>query len=81
MGRPGEGNRDGENVLCPLYVSFTDNEIRCQAHLPEANATIHRYANKAACRRQRNICCENCWERCEHYLAWKHFQWREEDDD
>ena len=78
MGRPGEGNREGEYVLCPLFVAYTDNEIRCKPHIPEASATLHRYSDRDACKRQRNMYCEGCWERCEHYLSWKHFAW--EDD-
>jgi hypothetical protein len=31
-----------------------------------------------ACRKQRKMFCEGCWDRCEHYLSWKHFNW--EDD-
>lgn len=78
MGRPGEGNRDGEAVLCPLFVSFTDNEIRCKPHVPEASATRICYSNKNTCNKQRTMYCEGNWERCEHYLSWKHFAW--EDD-
>lgn len=78
MGRPETGNRDGENVLCPLFVSFTDNELRCHPHVPEAAATIIRYADKKACWQQRKMYCEGCWKRCEHYLAWQHFRWEDE---
>ena len=79
MGRPGEGNRAGENVLCPLFVAFTENELRCSPHMPEAAATIIRYSDRQACWSQRKLYCEGNWKRCEHYLAWKHFNW--EDDD
>lgn len=78
MGRKEDGNREGENVLCPLFISFKDNEIRCQPHMPESSATIVRYASVSACRKQRKMFCEGCWDRCEHYLSWKHFNW--EDD-
>ena len=79
MGRPGTGNREGEYVLCPLFISFTDNELRCESHVPDANATIMRYAEKEKCRTQRRLYCEGDWRRCEHYLAWKHFRWEDED--
>ena len=79
MGRPGEGNRAGESILCPLFVSFTENEIRCSPHVPEASATILRYADRSACRQQRKTYCEGCWKKCEQYLSWKHFNW--EDDE
>lgn len=78
MGRPETGNREGENILCPLFVSFTENEIRCKPHVPDSSSTIHRYADRAACKLQRNMYCEGCWKRCEHYLSWLHFTW--EDD-
>lgn len=78
MGRPGEGNRDGEYVLCPLFVAFSDNEIRCKSHVPEANAMKLCYSDKGTCKKQRTMYCEGCWERCEHYLSWKHFAWEDE---
>ena len=79
MARKSEGNRDGENVLCPLFVAFTDNDIRCHPHVPDAAATILRYSDKSACYRQRKMYCEGCWERCEQYLTWLHFRWEDEE--
>lgn len=79
MGRPGEGQRDGKSVLCPMYVCYGDFEIRCRPHVPDSAATILKYANKNLCERQRTTYCEGCWERCEQYLAWKHFRWEDED--
>lgn len=78
MGRPGEGNRDGEYVLCPLFVAYTDNDIRCQPHVPDSAATILRYSDKKKCWCQRKMYCEGEWQRCEHYLTWKHFMWEDE---
>lgn len=78
MGRPECGNREGENVLCPLFVAFTETEIRCHAHVPDASATILKYTDRGKCRQQRTIFCEGCWNRCEHYQAWRHLMW---DDD
>jgi hypothetical protein len=80
MGRKGDGNRDGENVLCPLFVAYSENELRCQSHVPDAAAIILRYADTKACKNQRRIFCEGCWERCEHWQAWKHFRWEDEDE-
>ena len=80
MGRPGEGERDGKSVLCPLYVCYSDFEIRCRPHVPDAAATIHKYSNKNLCVKQRTIFCEGCWERCEHYKAWEHFRWEDDDE-
>ena len=79
MGRPETGNRDGENVLCPLFISFTDNEIRCQAHVPDASSTSLKYSDKKSCYLQRKTFCEGCWKRCEQWLAWKHFRWEEDE--
>ena len=79
MGRPGEGNRDGEYVLCPLFVAYSDYEIRGKPHVPDAAATIHRYSDKTSCYNQRKFFCEGCWKRCEHWLTWKHFRWEDEE--
>lgn len=81
MGRPGTGNRAGENILCPLFVSFTDNELRCQSHVPDANACILRYSDQEACRNQRKMYCEGNWKRCEHYLSWEHWRWEDDWDE
>ena len=80
MGRPGSGNRDAENILCPLFIEINEKEIRCAPHVPEARATIIWYRSPEACRKQRATFCEGCWERCEHYLSWKHFVWDEDED-
>lgn len=79
MGRKGDGNREGEYVICPLFVAFTDNELKCHPHVPEATTTILRYSNKTACWNQRKLYCEGNWKRCEHYIAWKHLMWEDED--
>ena len=79
MGRPGEGNRDGENVLCPLFMSYKENTIKCQAHIPEASSVEIKYSNTRACTAQRQIYCEGNWKRCEQYLAWIHFRWEEDE--
>ena len=78
MRRQEQGNRDGENVLCPLFIEFRENELRCESHVPEAAAVIIRYSDREACRTQRKLFCEGCWKKCEHFLAWKHFrEWEE----
>ena len=79
MGRKGDGNREGEFVLCPLFVSYSDHELRCHPHVPEATATILRYSDRQACWSQRKMYCEGNWKRCEHYIAWKHLMWEDED--
>lgn len=80
MRRPGEWNRAGENVICPLFIAVRENEIRCQAHMPDAAATVIVFQDHKAYRTQRNCYCEGLWERCEHYLAWKHFMWEDDDE-
>ena len=80
MRRQGQGNREGENVLCPLFIEFRDNELRCESHVPEAAAVIIRYSDREACSQQRKLYCEGCWKKCEHYLAWNHFRNWEEDE-
>ena len=72
-------SRAGEYVLCPIFIANTKNEIQCQAHLPDSSSTVHKYSNEQMCRRQRTMFCEGCWERCEHYLSWRHFRWEEEE--
>ena len=66
-------------MLCPLYVANSDREIQCRSHLPDSSSTIHKYQNENLCKRQRNIFCEGCWQRCEHYLSWLHFRWEDEE--
>ena len=78
MGRKESGNREGENVLCPLFIAFCENEIRCHPHVPEACATIIRYNEKNACYKQRDLYCQGEWERCEHFKTWKHWMWEDE---
>ena len=78
MGRPGEGNREGETILCPLFIAYSDLEIRCEAHMPEGSATVLKYNDKKACRKQIEMFCEGCWQRCEQYLCWKHWKWEED---
>jgi len=75
MARPEYGNVDGEAILCPFYKSFTNNEIRCASHVPDASAIIIKYRRADACETQRKVFCEGCYKRCEHYIAIKHFRW------
>ena len=58
------------NAYAEAIESFTDdeNKIRCD----KAVAQIHEAVEK-----QRRIYCEENWERCEHYLAWKHMRWED----
>ena len=78
MGRTRKEDRIGEYVLCPLFVSFTDCEIRCKPHVPDAIATILRYSDREKCNFQKEQYCKKCWKRCEHYLSWEHFACEDE---
>jgi hypothetical protein len=77
MPRPGFGNTEAQTVLCPLFRAITPNEIRCESHVPESNGVAIQYRSTAAVEKQRRIYCEENWERCEHYLAWKHMRWED----
>lgn len=77
MARKQAGNTDGENVLCPLFKSFTEHTIRCDSHVPDSNAIEIRYRDTKKCNTQRKIFCEGCWERCEHYRSWYHMRWED----
>ena len=77
MPRAEYGNTEGEAVLCPLFKGFTNNEIRCESHVPEASCVIIRYRNDKNCDKQRKLYCEENWKRCEHYLSWLHMKWED----
>ena len=77
MPRPGYGNAAAQNVLCPLFRAVTQNEIRCESHVPESKVIAIQYRSAESCEKQRRIYCEENWERCEHYLAWKHMRWED----
>ena len=80
MGRPESGNREGESILCPLFVAFTDSEIRCQSHVPEAGTVVIKYYDRKLCEKQRKLFCEGAWKRCEQYRSWEHFiNWEDEE--
>ena len=80
MSRKECGNTEGEAVLCPLFKSFTTNTIRCESHVPDSEVVEIRYSSTHRCEDQRKIFCEGCWKRCEHYRAWEHMKWIDDDD-
>lgn len=78
MPRPGSWMIEDYRARCPLHIAYRQDEIMCKPAMPEAAATVHRYEDpELAVGQIRTYCC-GCYERCEHYLAWKHFMW---DDD
>ena len=78
MARPGSWRKDDYRAKCPLHVAYREDEIMCKPHLPGSTVVVHRYANVVESAKQQEIYCNGNYERCEHYLAWKHFMW--EDD-
>lgn len=77
MSRRGYGNTNGENIVCPLFKSNTENEIRCESHVPECQVTVLKYRDRRKCEKQRRIYCQENWKRCEHYLSWLHMKWED----
>ena len=77
MPRASYGNAEGEAVLCPLFKAVTPNEIRCESHVPDSSVIAIRYRDIKACEKQRRLYCEENWQRCEHYIAWKHMRWED----
>lgn len=77
MARQGYGNVEGEYIKCPIWKSYAPTEIRCESHVPECSACILKYRTADACEKQRKLFCEENWERCEHYIAWKHMRWED----
>ncbi len=73
-------NREGDYVMCPLFRAYTNNSIRCEPHVPEADAMDLRYWDPKKCEQQRKLYCEGNWKRCEHYLSWRHMVWQDEED-
>ena len=80
MAFQGKWRKDVWTCKCPLHIAWREDEIMCRSAMPEAAATIHRYADSETAHKQRQIfCCSLCYERCEHYKAWKHFIWEEDE--
>ena len=79
MSRPGSWSKDDYRARCPLHIAWREDEIMCRAAMPESAATVHRYMDTQTAQKQKEIFCCQCYERCEHYKAWRHFVW--EDDE
>ena len=67
-------------AVCPLFVGTKEREIHCLPHVPDSRRTAVIFETPEGMRKQKRIFCEGCFERCEHYLSWKHFQWVEDED-
>lgn len=79
MSRPGSWSKEDYRARCPLHIAWRDDEIMCRPALPDSAATVHRYQNMETASKQKEIFCSGCYERCEHYQAWKHFNWQDEE--
>lgn len=79
MARPGSWSKEDYRARCPLHVAFRDDAIICRSAMPDSTGTVHQYREKEALDQIRIFCC-GCFERCEHYRAWKHFMWEDEDE-
>lgn len=52
----------------------------CRAAMPDSTVTVHRFRDKELAQAQKELFCSSaCYERCEHYKAWKHFMWEDEE--
>jgi len=80
MSRPGSWLTQDYRARCPLHIAYRDNEIMCQAAMPDSSAVIHKYDETEKAHAQIRIFCCREYERCEHYRAWKHFMWEDEDE-
>ena len=80
MSRSGSWSKGDYRAKCPLHVAWRDDEIMCKAAMPDSTVTVHRFSDCETAQRQKEIFCQSvCFDRCEHYKAWKHFVW--EDDE
>lgn len=80
MPRPGSWRKEDYRARCPLHIAYKEDGIMCQPAMPDCAITIHRFSDAEKGMRQIRIFCCGCYERCEHYRAWKHFMWEDEDD-
>ena len=78
MPRPGSVIKEDYRARCPLHVAWREDEIMCKPALPDSTMTIHRYSDINMVRMQFKTYCCGCYERCEHYRAWRHFIWEDE---
>ena len=80
MPRKGSWLKEDYRGRCPLHLAYRENEIMCKSHLPGSTACIHHYADPEESRKQQELYCNANYQRCEHYLSWKHFVWEDEDE-
>ncbi len=71
--------RHAEDIRCPLFVAESERDILCESHMMDAKVTIIRYRTGKDKAIQRACFCEGAYEKCEHYVSWKHWRWEDED--
>ncbi len=79
-GRHIPSTRHADYIRCPLFVAHSERDVLCESHLPGGKVCINRFATKKDKETQQRCFCEGAWQRCEHYLSWKHWQWPEDED-
>lgn len=79
MSRKGAGTAESISTLCPLFRAASQNWIRCESHVPDSETVEIRFRHESRCSKQKRIFCEGCYERCEHYLSWRHMKWEEDE--
>ena len=72
------GSRALVGMRCPLFRESSSNWIRCESHVPDSETIKIMYKHENRCTAQKQIFCEGCYERCEHYRSWLHMNWQEE---
>lgn len=75
--KDGLSGKRADYILCPLFHAHSEKSILCEGEVPETRTEIKFKGVSQKCQQQK-IFCEGCYQKCEHYIAVKHFRW--EDD-
>ena len=70
--------RSAQYIRCPYFIAHSERAILCNGVIP-GTRTEHKFKYAAEKTKQQNIFCEGCYEKCEHHIAVKHFNWEEEE--
>jgi len=79
MTEGGYGKRESGMIRCPLFVAWSRKSLLCRPHIPGSQSTEIKFGSEAQRINQQQIFCMGCYDHCEHYLSWLHFQWIDED--
>lgn len=69
--------RSAQFILCPYFKAHSEKAILCEGIIPDTRSE-QRFERAADKKTQQEVFCEGCYEKCEHYLAVKHFRWEDE---